>query len=122
MCSLLECDRGSIFVVDHVRRQLYTTIPLQDGKTKKIYVSMRTGVAGYVAQTGEPCYIDDAYLDERFNSSVDEKTGYKTRNLMCVPIPDKHGRVIAVSQVINKNSVSSSDTENRLQCDAYTIN
>ena len=37
-----------------------------------------------------------------FFQEVDIKTGYKTRSMMCHPILDSHGEVIAVAQVINK--------------------
>jgi dual 3',5'-cyclic-AMP and -GMP phosphodiesterase 11 len=33
---------------------------------------------------------------------VDLKTGYSTRSILCMPIVDTEGRVIGVSQAINK--------------------
>jgi hypothetical protein len=40
--------------------------------------------------------------DERFNRDVDVQTGFKTKNLLCMPIKDASGDVIGVAQVINK--------------------
>ena len=37
------------------------------------------GIAGYVAETGETLNVVDASKDERFNPSIDELTGYKTK-------------------------------------------
>jgi hypothetical protein len=41
--------------------------------------------------------------DDRFNRDVDIQTGYKTKNLLCMPIKDASGDVVGVAQVINKN-------------------
>ena len=48
--------------------------------------------------------IRDAYADERFNKDVDRRTGFRTRNMLVVPIrsADAEKRVIAVAQMINK--------------------
>ena len=40
--------------------------------------------------------------DSRFNSRVDQKTGYTTHNMLCMPILDVDGEVKGVAQVINK--------------------
>jgi GAF domain-containing protein len=60
-----------------------------------------TGIAGYVAETGETLNVHDAYNDPRFNPSIDEQTGYTTRAILCMPICIR-GQVIGVVQMINK--------------------
>ncbi|VDO01430.1 unnamed protein product [Rodentolepis nana] len=40
--------------------------------------------------------------DARFDSEVDVMTGYHTRCLICMPIKDGEGNVLAVAQVMNK--------------------
>lgn len=62
---------------------------------------MGTGIAGYVAETGETLSVADAYADERFNRAIDEQTGYTTRSILCMPICIR-GQVIGVVQMINK--------------------
>ena len=61
------------------------------------------GIAGYVAQTGETLNVAEVYNDERFNSSIDEQTGYTTRSILCMPICIR-GTVIGVVQMINKKT------------------
>uniref|UniRef100_F6Y8R5 GAF domain-containing protein n=1 Tax=Ciona intestinalis TaxID=7719 RepID=F6Y8R5_CIOIN len=60
------------------------------------------GIAGMVALTGTALNIPDAYKDSRFNQSVDKKTGYRTRSILCMPIRDGDKRIVGVAQVINK--------------------
>ena len=47
---------------------------------------MKTGIAGHVACTGEVLNIKDCYDDPRFSSEIDEKTGYRTKTILCMPI------------------------------------
>ena len=60
------------------------------------------GVAGHVFQSSEGLIIHDAYKDGRFNRSVDEQTGFRTRSILCVPVRTVNGEVIGVSQALNK--------------------
>jgi sigma-B regulation protein RsbU (phosphoserine phosphatase) len=60
------------------------------------------GIAGYVAASGDTLNIPDAYLDPRFNPDVDRQTGYRTRNILCMPMKNKDGETIGVFQLLNK--------------------
>ncbi|XP_057371613.1 dual 3',5'-cyclic-AMP and -GMP phosphodiesterase 11-like isoform X4 [Daphnia carinata] len=71
-------------------------------KKEEIRIPWGSGIVGYVAQSGEPVNIPDAYKDERFNHDVDVMTGYHTRSMLCLPIKDSNNEVIGVAQVINK--------------------
>jgi len=68
--------------VDYNNNQLYAHIfDANDNKEeialkKEIRFPIGSGIAGYVAKTGEPLNIPDAYEDYRFNRSIDQKTGY----------------------------------------------
>jgi signal transduction histidine kinase len=55
-----------------------------------------------VAQSGATVNIPDAYADPRFNQSVDKSSGFRTRSILCMPMPDHKGRTIGVVQVLNK--------------------
>ncbi|XP_075230732.1 dual 3',5'-cyclic-AMP and -GMP phosphodiesterase 11-like isoform X2 [Lycorma delicatula] len=75
-------------------------------KKEEIRIPWGMGIVGFVAESGEPVNIPDAYKDGRFNHDIDVKTGYKTRTLLCMPIKDCNGEVIGVAQVINKHGDS----------------
>ncbi len=84
--QLIQADRCTIFMVDHVREQLYSEW-IEPGK--EIRIAMSSGIAGHVASTGEPLNIKNPYKDKRFNREVDSKTGYKTESILCMPIFEK---------------------------------
>eukprot|EP00933_Yihiella_yeosuensis_P045654 TRINITY_DN41053_c0_g1_i1.p1 TRINITY_DN41053_c0_g1~~TRINITY_DN41053_c0_g1_i1.p1 ORF type:complete len:602 (+),score=108.21 TRINITY_DN41053_c0_g1_i1:201-1808(+) len=54
--------------------------------------------------TGESIIIPDAYQDPRFNTGIDLKTGFKTHDILCVPVRASKARIIGVSQLINKTA------------------
>ena len=45
--------------------------------------------------------IADAYDDERFNQAVDRESGYRTREVACVPLTNPTGNLLGVLQVLN---------------------
>jgi HD-GYP domain-containing protein (c-di-GMP phosphodiesterase class II) len=66
-----------------------------------------TSIAGYVALTGEPLNLADVYnlppgAPYKFSRSFDEKSGYRTRSMLTVPMKDHEDVVIGVVQLINK--------------------
>lgn len=69
-----------------------------------------------MATTGKALLIDDAYKDSRFNRSIDLATGWRTRQILCVPIKNQLAEVIGVVQCINKStSLMSCFTQEDLQ-------
>jgi adenylate cyclase len=97
----LDAERGSLFLNDPDTDELYSRVA-QGNYQRTIRFLNTTGVAGYVFNTGEGMIVQDAYNDPRFNRSVDEQTGYVTRNILCVPIKTAKGDIIGVAQALNK--------------------
>ncbi len=97
----LDCDRGTLFLNDPTSGELFSRVA-QGGLSREIRILNSTGIAGAVFQSGEPLIIDDPYADPRFNSSVDERTGYRTESIICVPVRTMSDEVIGVMQNLNK--------------------
>ena len=104
-CFLINCDRATVFIVDNIREEL-VILNAGDSETPDIRISWSAGLAGTVYQTGEPLNIPDAYSDDRFNSDTDKQTGYKTTSLMCCPVRDAQGVIVAIMQCINKKAAN----------------
>ncbi len=99
--DVADADRSSLYLVDRERGELRSKIAQGMG-VAEIRVKIGTGIAGYVAQTGQLVNISDAYADSRFSQETDRKTGYLTKTILCVPMINKRGDVIGVCQVLNK--------------------
>ena len=53
--------------------------------------------------------ISDPYNHPKFNQDIDKKTGYVTKNILCVPIINRSGDTIGAAQLINKDDGFHSD-------------
>ncbi len=107
-----NCARGSFFILNKQNSSLQTIVS-EGLKGREISLSVNLGIAGLVAITGESLNIPDAYADSRFDRSTDEKTGYRTRCILCVPIKNHSGETLGVLETINKKdgTFSNSDME-----------
>jgi len=100
--SLLDCEAASIMLVDEERKNLVFEVALGEKgeRVKEIKLPLGKGIAGEVASKGEPLVIDDVYQYGSFDRSFDEKSGFRTRSILCVPIKIKN-RVIGVAEAMN---------------------
>ncbi|MBE9226042.1 GAF domain-containing protein [Phormidium sp. LEGE 05292] len=111
---LMQADRSTLFLLFKESNELWTKVAAADGKTMlEIRIPANKGIAGYVASTGQPLNIPDAYKDPRFDPTTDQRTGYRTKNILCLPVYNSAGNLIGVTQLINKyqGSFTSSDEE-----------
>jgi adenylate cyclase len=98
---ILNAERSTLFLNDEKTSELYTEVGEGLGATR-IRFPNNQGIAGTVFQKSETINIPHAYADLRFNPAFDKQTGFFTRSLLCVPVASKGGKVIGVTQVLNK--------------------
>jgi sigma-B regulation protein RsbU (phosphoserine phosphatase) len=99
--GLVEGDRGTVYVVEQEKQELWSRV-LKGDRRINIRLPMGSGIAGYVAATGDTLNIADAYLDPRFNPEIDRQTGYRTRSILCMPMKNRDGITVGVFQLLNK--------------------
>ena len=100
-----DCDRGTAFRLDPRTTRL-VSLHADGDNGRPVSLSMKLGIAGMVAVTGEALVLEDAWADDRFDRSVDQRTGYRTRNMICLPLVSGSGETVGVIQVINKRDGS----------------
>ncbi|MCV6608202.1 MAG: GAF domain-containing sensor histidine kinase [Campylobacterales bacterium] len=98
--KILTADRCSIFLLDKKKNELWSKVA--QGVEKKIIVPLGKGIAGYTAESQEIQIVIDAYNDIRFYNEIDKITGYKTDNILTVPLINKNDETLGVFQVLNK--------------------
>ena len=98
----LNADRCTVFLYDRENNELYSKVATGLDDVQELRIPADKGLAGHVVQTGETINIKDAYKDKRFNKSVDKKTGYRTKTILCMPIKNFNQEIIGVFQVLNK--------------------
>ena len=72
---------------------------------KKVRINVGEGIAGTVAQKGEPILVPDVQKDPRFSHRVDDLTGFVTRSLIRLPLKLQDS-VIRVIEVVNPEDPS----------------
>ncbi len=100
--TIMGSQRSTVFLHDEDTDELWSLVATGMGNTE-IRIPSDTGIAGWVFQNKEPQVINDAYADSRFNVAVDCKTGFKTRNILCVPLMNSEGNCTGVLQALNKS-------------------
>jgi len=108
--SQVEAERGTLFLLDEKKEEIWSLIAHGLGK-QEIRLPLGKGIAGHVAKSGEIVNIRDAYADPRFNPEVDQRTGFRTRNILCLPLRNKAGKVVAALQLLNKAQGAFTDDD-----------
>ena len=115
---LMNAHRSSLFVVDAERNELWSKIA-QGLEVREIRIPIGQGIAGSVAASGETVNIPEAYEDTRFSQEVDRRTGYRTRSILCAPVRDSAGRIVAVLQLLNRLDGQPFDAYDERLLDAF---
>jgi GAF domain-containing protein len=97
----LRSDRCTIFLLDDEKQQAWSRVLV--GEEKEIRFPLGKGIAGAVIESGNAIIVENAYADDRFNKNVDIATGFKTTNILCVPLRNLHNKTIGCFQVLNKD-------------------
>jgi HD-GYP domain-containing protein (c-di-GMP phosphodiesterase class II) len=119
---ITSADAGSIYVVEgnpSGERQLRFKLSQNDSvkfDSREFTIPLSTrSMAGAAAFHGKPINIVDVYdmppgSPFGFDRSFDDKIGYRTRSVLCMPLVSRENEVIGVIQLINKKR----DKEKRL--------
>ncbi|MCL5999150.1 MAG: GAF domain-containing protein [Chloroflexi bacterium] len=99
---------ASIALVDEQAQELEFKVSYGAGSDEVVgmRIPLDTGIAGYVAMTGQPIAISDVQQDARFNRAFAGSTGYVPRSILATPLVYRE-RVLGVMEVLDKISASS---------------
>lgn len=112
--NLGNCEAASLYLLNRTNKsgpqlvfKLTQNSKIDFDFSEMTFPLTKGSLAGYVALTGEILNIVDAYklstdLAYRFDKSFDETTGYRTRELLVLPMKNHKGKVIGVLQFINQ--------------------
>lgn len=112
---MLNAERSTLFLNDEKANELFSHVGA-GLSSFEIRLPNDAGIAGAVFSKGATINIPHAYADLRFNPAFDKQTGFFTRSILCVPVVNKQGKVIGVTQVLNKaGGPFDSEDESRLK-------
>jgi len=102
--QVMNADASSLMLIDEKTSELVYQVALGSVGEKlkqEFRLKMGQGIAGTVAQEGQPLLIADVYTHPKFFRGHDEATGYRTRSMIAVPLKVRD-RITGIAQVINR--------------------
>lgn len=109
--NALAADRCSVFFLHPGQGELRSRSGT--GLKADIRVPMNAGFVGHVLRTRRSLNVPDAYEDPRFDRGADQRTGYRTRSVLTVPLGHRD-HLFGVLQVLNKKDGSFGPSDQRL--------
>ncbi|HPO02169.1 sigma 54-interacting transcriptional regulator [Treponema zuelzerae] len=102
---LVSGEASSLLLVDSSKQYLRFEIALgpKGLEAKKFIVKMDEGIAGWVVKNNRSLIVNDVANDPRFNPAVQQSTGYRTQNMLAVPMRVKD-ECIGVIEILNKGA------------------
>jgi signal transduction histidine kinase len=106
--EFMNAEASTVYELEEEKGEIF--IRVARGKKKEpikgIKLKLGEGVAGRVVQTGRPMVSQDVKTEKSFSTKYDDKTGFKTRSMICVPLILRD-KPIGALQVLNKRSGES---------------
>jgi len=111
--EVMETQRSTVFLYDGEKNELWSLVAT-GMKRNEIRIPADYGVAGWVFQNRKHLIINNAYEDPRFYSEVDRRSGFRTKNILCVPVIDRFGKCIGALQTLNRKTEEFKDKDRDL--------
>jgi type II secretory ATPase GspE/PulE/Tfp pilus assembly ATPase PilB-like protein len=110
-CDLLDCDRFTLYAVDPGKEHIVSKVKTGLSTFRDLRLPLGpSSIAGFVASSRQAVQIADVYDEAelrrlspelQFQRGVDQRTGYRTREMLVAPLQDKAGELLGVVQFIN---------------------
>ncbi len=100
--QVMDSEASSLFLIDDEKGELFISVPTGPAKKEVAGKSIPKdkGIAGWVLSNQKPYVTNDVTKSEHFYGDLVES--FTTKNLMCVPLINRHGNVIGIIQAMNK--------------------
>jgi two-component system NtrC family sensor kinase len=112
-CYALNAAAGSILLYDSATEELFFAMSLVEDQARMlrpVRLKSDQGIAGWVADHGQPVRVDDVRGDPRWYPEVDAVTGFETRSLLCAPMMHRD-ETVGVIEIINKTEGAFGDDD-----------
>lgn len=98
-----DASASSLLLLDENNQKLY--FKYANGPVgpdlKRLHISRQSGIAGWIVRNRKPLLVNDPEKNRNFYKQIDAATGFKTRNIIGVPII-MEDKVTGVIEALNK--------------------
>ncbi len=118
---MMQAKASSLLLLDPKSRKLYFKVAIGDRKeeVRQYELDVGQGIAGFVAEKGEPLLIPEVSRDPRWYKEISESIGFETRSIACVPMK-VDGETIGVVEIIDKEDGSPLQQEDMQLLSVFT--
>ncbi len=104
---MMQAKASSLLLLDRKTKKLYFKVATGEKReeVRKYEINLGQGIAGFVAEKGEPVLIPNVSEDPRWDRKISESTGFQTHSIACVPMKVR-GEIIGVIEIIDKEDRS----------------
>jgi len=108
----MEAQASSLLVIDKrgEKLKLHISPSEKGGRKKKLELKMGEGIAGWVAEHGQPVISNQVKEDPRYSPELEKQIGFSIDSLICVPLL-RRGKLIGVVTASNKMNGKKFDQE-----------
>lgn len=102
--DLVQCEAWSVLIVDEEEPGMLKFAAAFGPNSQSLFnqkVPIGEGIAGWVAEKGEPIIVNHVKRDPRHLNQFDQDTRFATRNILCAPLSSR-GRTIGVIEMLNR--------------------
>ena len=111
--QIMGTERCTVFLYDGKSKQLWSLVAT-GMKKNEITISTDRGVAGWVFQHKTSLISNDAYNDPRFYPDIDKRLGFRTKNILSIPLMNRKRECIGTLEALNKHSGDFTDEDRSL--------
>ena len=97
----IGAEGGALFLLEDDGRQLVCEASVGPVPITGLRLPAGTGIVGQSVRENTCRLVRDVYADPNFTPSVDQKTGFTTRSILCAPMSVKGERLGAI-ELVNK--------------------
>lgn len=101
---IMNSEASSLILIDKTSGDLYVSMPTGPVKAEIAGKSIpkNKGIAGWVVENKRPYMTNEMDESEHFFGELAE--GFKTRNIICVPLINRKNEVFGVMQALNRRN------------------
>ncbi|MEJ2051459.1 MAG: SpoIIE family protein phosphatase [Calditrichota bacterium] len=101
--KIMRAEAASLLLLDENQKELEFRVALgpKGREVKPHRLPLGQGIGGWVAKNRKPLLIPDVKQDDRFDPTFDQRSGYATRSIVCVPLI-RNSRTLGVMQALNR--------------------
>lgn len=112
----LQSEAATVFLLNDASTELSFWV-LKGSETQKLSnlkMPSGKGIVGWVIERQEGVLSNDVQNDARFFKTIDKDSGFKTRNMLCVPLVVRGATCLGAIQVINREFGAEFQTDDLL--------